>query len=400
MHVEQNPGRQADGRIRPGMQEEAVQGLRFAREVVVVERQKANLLELGERAPAALQARGEEPDHREQQHRVERQRRQGDDLDLRPVLDQPFLVEETVDREAERHPQAARHDGSALAHARGEEDLQSFDRDPEERAPAERAREAGCSSGGRDHAEKRAKRRRSQHFGQELHAAGQAVSARLVKKPGRHSQTGELLRKLGGRHQEVVGEEAEADVARRVEGNQRARAALPAAQNVLPQSYQPFARPVPERNAEAGADPLRDEVVQGDGARRKEKLREFDRDREERAQAPDENARRACAQACGEPAASEEAERDVEQDVGHPVCARVDAKLEIGRLDERGPGLAKGPVVKRERHQAPVDDEGRVSERDRAEAGGAHAIRASKKVRSMRPHLKSPSRRRSLDSVR
>ena len=67
LSVAKNPDYQSNWRIGCRVDQQAVHRLSLAGEVVIIERQEVNLVELGQRDPAALQVGGEQSIHRQQQ---------------------------------------------------------------------------------------------------------------------------------------------------------------------------------------------------------------------------------------------------------------------------------------------------------------------------------------------
>ena len=171
----EDPDRHADGRISTDVDQQAVHRLSLAAEVVIVERQKTDLMELGHRDPVAFQARGEKADQRQQEEEVQRQRQQHGSLDLRSVARQPLLVEGAVRHESEGHAEAAREDRGTLADAGSEERLQAFDYRAKQQSPGECAAEAEAAA--RDHPEKDAERCSGEDLGEQLAAAMKSAAA-------------------------------------------------------------------------------------------------------------------------------------------------------------------------------------------------------------------------------
>ena len=105
------------------MDQQAVHRLRFGREVVVVKRKEANLLQLGHSDRNAFPLRREESVQCQQQQQIDWQDKQHARLGLRAVSRQPFFAEKAVRRQSQRHSRAAREDGNTLTDAGREESL-------------------------------------------------------------------------------------------------------------------------------------------------------------------------------------------------------------------------------------------------------------------------------------
>ena len=191
-------------------------------------------MELGHRGPVAFQAGGEESVHRQQQKQVQRQGDERCGLDLLAVLDQPFLAEKVVDRQPERHPQPACEDRGALADARGEERLQSFNHNAKQDPPAECPSKTRLAGGGRHHAKKDTQRRDRQDFQRQLRAALERAAARRGDKERGASGICQFLGKLGRGYDEVERKQREAEIRRSVQNDQCATAGGPALQHFGP----------------------------------------------------------------------------------------------------------------------------------------------------------------------
>ncbi len=326
------PHHDADGGEGHGVDDQAFAGLGLGHDVVVPERHQHAPVKRGKRCvdrqPVPRQEGIDEQYGQNVGHHQDRHGARQRGAQAREVL----ALQPARERRAEGYADRAIDDRHQIRRRRHDQRRRGADRRHHHQAGKRDAQQRpSLAAHGQQHAQRHGGNGIGQH--QNDPEAERASRAGQGKQQRRHD--GQTVVQIAGAEHEIERKEKEQEEPHDVDAENRRQGTTAAAQEILRNPEQPPVEEPEERYAQDRAKPLGKDVVEGDGARRKIKLRKFDREHEgDAAQKGRSGAEPPQSRSASRPerARHRESERCQEQEIGHPIRPLIGAVHDVGRL--------------------------------------------------------------------